>query len=78
MESLIHIYQYSKIQKHYQILVHYYLLNHWSLILIDFHQNIFEIKYESKKNSNIILSNLSDKKTRYSKYNEAVLKLQIK
>tara|TARA_B100000287_G_scaffold399398_1_gene417631 strand:- start:429 stop:1010 length:582 start_codon:yes stop_codon:yes gene_type:complete len=40
------------------------------------HQNIFEIKYLSKKNNNIILSTLADKKTRFSKYNEAILKLQ--
>ena len=40
-------------------------------------QNIFEIKYSSMKNDNIILSNLADKKTRFSKYNEAILKLYL-
>ncbi len=38
-------------------------------------QNIFEVKYSSMQSHNITISNLADKKTRFSKYNEAILKL---
>ncbi len=40
-------------------------------------QNIFEVKYSSQINRQIFSALMGDRKTRFSKYNEAINKLNI-